>query len=492
MQFSALLRHFTFPYSNTLGKATPKPTTQVISRTEEQQSSVGKQYMKMGDKTCWEASGGEREKFKILSKEIQAHQKLWGSPSGSGSISTWGLYMIGLTPEDAVPTLLFCCHNKALRKELRRSIESSGILAKEEYRHIRVGDCFKPPEFCVADDKLRLLSSQEGDEHGNAASDQDDLIRIESEWENFPARMKVTFENASMESNCQYSTIGMTFQHQGKTFAVTAGHTLSHDLHSSLAEEDTLDFEFDLGEGCDADYSDFHGHHIPPIERQNINTPSDDWGENDTPSSNWRPRNKIFIRNRNLDFAIIQEHGGIPVTHHTSCPFSLQELLRKASREPKDTQVIAETASLGRINGRLSGTPSFIRLPHAMHFEEVWTVQLSGRLTPGDSGALVSDVSSGRIFGHIVAGAPQSGVAYIMPAFKVLERIQLYLDPRETVRPTTLEDDVMRKGEQHLPKENSNSSVSCDSYNPYDHKHLNQRVVAIAAAGFFVDSYNVS
>jgi peptide-N4-(N-acetyl-beta-glucosaminyl)asparagine amidase len=451
--------------------------------------------MKMGDKVCWEATGVEREKFKTLSMDIQTHQRLWGSSSGSGSISTWGLYMIGLTPEDAVPTLLFCCHNKAARKELRRSIESSGILAKDDYRHIQVGDCSKPPEFCVANDRLRLLSSREEAESWDAFSDPDDLIRIESEWNKFPGRMKVTFENASREPNSQYSTIGMTFQHQRKIFAVTADHTLSHDLQSSPAEEDTSDFEFDLGEDHDTDYADSHDHHIPPAERQNIITPSDSWVENDTPNPNWRPKDKILIRNHNLDFAIIQEHGDNLVTPHTSGPYSLQELLQKASREPEDTQIIAETGSRGRIEGTLSGTPSFISLPHTTHFQEVWTVQFSGRLAPGDSGSLVSDASSDRIFGHIVAGAPDSGVAYIMPAFKVLERIRLCLDPRDTVEHRNLEGAAAREGNRY----NSGDSISTaplntfpESFDLYPETPLNKRVVAIVAAGFFVDSYNVS
>jgi hypothetical protein len=42
----------------------------------------------------------------------------------------------------------------------------------------------------------------------------------------------------------------------------------------------------------------------------------------------------------------------------------------------------------------------------------------------GDSGSLVLGSTDGNLYGHIVAGIPEAGIAYIIPAFRTFEDIQ--------------------------------------------------------------------
>jgi hypothetical protein len=452
MQFSALLRHFGFPQPKTIHKDSPKSISASNPPTEALTSSVGRFYVMMGDKKCWEASGEQREKFKILACEIQEYKKLWARPSRSGAIPTWGLYMIGLTPNDAVPTLLVCCTDKCIRKEMRRLIESSGILAEEKYHHIRIGDCSKPPELC---DKPRMLSSRQENQHRLAVNDVEDCVSVQWEWNNVPGKMTVTFEHASTESSSQFSTVGMTFRHLGRDFALTASHTLFEDLHSSLHEEEDSDFEFDLEGDHDSEYSYTRDQEVSAPDRQDVKD-SDSEPDNATLIRRWQPKSSIFIYDHDLDYAITQKPASTSVNSDSNYHPSLQELIQRTSLKPEDTQVTAITTSNGRIEGSLSGTPSFIRLPHATRFQEVWTVHFDGQLALGDSGSLVVDANTGRIFGHIVAGGLSSGVAYIMPAFKVIEHIMLSLGPRET---------DAEEGERSYPRANFGPTISYNS--PY-------------------------
>ncbi|KAF2804179.1 uncharacterized protein BDZ99DRAFT_348118, partial [Mytilinidion resinicola] len=81
----------------------------------------------------------------------------------------------------------------------------------------------------------------------------------------------------------------------------------------------------------------------------------------------------------------------------------------------------AATGSKGLIAGRMSGTPSFMRLPGSTLCQEVYTIHLAGPVANGDCGSWVMNADSGDLYGHIVAGSPESGVAYIIPAYQVFD-----------------------------------------------------------------------
>jgi hypothetical protein len=53
--------------------------------------------------------------------------------------------------------------------------------------------------------------------------------------------------------------------------------------------------------------------------------------------------------------------------------------------------------------------------------QELWTVKFEGSLAKGDCGSWVVDEQNHELFGHIVAGSPRSGVAYIVPTYQLIQ-----------------------------------------------------------------------
>jgi hypothetical protein len=100
------------------------------------------------------------------------------------------------------------------------------------------------------------------------------------------------------------------------------------------------------------------------------------------------------------------------------------------SSQIKDTEskrraavdIICTTASRGSITGKLLAAPTFQKLPSG--HQEFWTVNLEGSLSKGDSGSWVRDAVTGKVYGHLVAGSPEPGFAYIVPMPKVMEDIE--------------------------------------------------------------------
>ncbi|KAH8648128.1 hypothetical protein BGZ61DRAFT_376503, partial [Ilyonectria robusta] len=69
--------------------------------------------------------------------------------------------------------------------------------------------------------------------------------------------------------------------------------------------------------------------------------------------------------------------------------------------------------------GTLSGTPTFFRLPGCREFQEIYLAKLNRPLVVGDCGSWVRDAVTGKLFGHVIAGSPKTGLAMIMPAHGV-------------------------------------------------------------------------
>ena len=84
------------------------------------------------------------------------------------------------------------------------------------------------------------------------------------------------------------------------------------------------------------------------------------------------------------------------------------------------SDIIALTACKGSIKGRLTGTPSFGTAPHSTASQELWTIQLDGKLEKGDCGCWVIDAASGAVYGQIIAGSPGTGLGLIAPLKHIL------------------------------------------------------------------------
>jgi len=94
-------------------------------------------------------------------------------------------------------------------------------------------------------------------------------------------------------------------------------------------------------------------------------------------------------------------------------------------REARSTEVIVHTAS-GPVAGRALATPSFLQPTQGMLPQQLWTVIMEGTLRKGLCGAWVVDESTGDVFGHIIAGAPEDGFAYMVPFYEIIDDLNLH------------------------------------------------------------------
>ena len=125
-----------------------------------------------------------------------------------------------------------------------------------------------------------------------------------------------------------------------------------------------------------------------------------------------------------LDYALIEITGHQVEGMDIMLPHSSRDgpLLEKkeAAEMNGPSDIIALLASKGSIKGRLTGTPSFGTAINSTVSQELWTIQLEGKLEKGDCGCWIIDAASGAVYGHIIAGSPGTGVGLIAPLKHVL------------------------------------------------------------------------
>ncbi|KAI1871752.1 hypothetical protein JX265_005738 [Neoarthrinium moseri] len=108
---------------------------------------------------------------------------------------------------------------------------------------------------------------------------------------------------------------------------------------------------------------------------------------------------------------------------------------------PGDTDIVAITASGGAIIGTLSSTTTFLRPAGKFKFQEVYPIRLERPVALGDCGAAVIDRKTGDFYGHITAGTPGTGYAYIIPGNEIFQDIAerfgsaVTLSPAKTFAP---------------------------------------------------------
>lgn len=101
------------------------------------EESTGKPYKnaRLGRDECWEAVGEARQKFKEIASEIKNHLEKCSDPLAHPVV--WTIYMIGRTPEESIPTIMFCGRDKNARTEVKKMIKTSGIM--DRHPGFRIG-----------------------------------------------------------------------------------------------------------------------------------------------------------------------------------------------------------------------------------------------------------------------------------------------------------------------------------------------------------------
>jgi peptide-N4-(N-acetyl-beta-glucosaminyl)asparagine amidase len=448
-----------------------RPQADAISKILQPQNdwphpeqSAGTFIRNIGNKRCWQAIGKARDDFDTLATSIREYLNANSEPLPH--MVTWSIYMIGKTKQSSIPTIVFCCEISAPRVQIKHMIKASGLL--EQYKGFRLGHMPRPPDFdqLVALAQVRSMPKP-GDEfqkhitwsHGSRNPSTTSV-------QGAVGRRILIRDCTGQQLGQKHATIGGVIIWREKYYYLTAGHAFrtTEGLATTSPSEADTECEFDGQSDYEEETVDAKeivtiesiGTFKPEITNpytepatggvfHTISTIADRLIHNGQITIRRRPNppkfsslvGELFFTSFNgdcsgLDYALLTvlepQHKTLnQITTEQSGTKTIRTIRNISKPRPGDTEIILLTCSRGLINGRLSGTPSFMRLPGCKNFQELLTVSLEGKLEPGDSGCWVVDADSGDLVGHIVAGSPHSGVGYIVPSVQVLSDIRKHL-----------------------------------------------------------------
>ncbi|KAF2468726.1 uncharacterized protein BDR25DRAFT_264570 [Lindgomyces ingoldianus] len=443
------------------------------------QVSVGRFIVKIGRESCWEAIGPARTAFLTLGPEIKTYLDNYSEPLPSWV--TWSIYMVGGAPETASPVIIFCCEEATHRREVRNTIRESRLL--DAYPGIALKHLPRAPDYNqLVQLALQMDSSECFIEGPRENVGSQPLIFSASHYVGPGSQLLV---RGCETSTVQKATLGGILRVSEKYYCMTAAHVFEQSPNSPTptgeAETELCFSDSDMDD-------DLEGENVEMTSRGSLSPrPSmsvDEWESISLPSTrsssmssqnpialdiNSQPQTQtgstpewveeslhLSTPDQYLNFSPPSSIGNVALSsidgQHPELDYALLDIpIGFVSRlnafepvlaadntdcppsSPDSTGVFAVTASAGYLQGWMSGTPSYMRLPNARSYQEVYSVQLNGPLDKGDCGSWVVDRESGTFRGHIVAGSPGSGTAYIIPSHKIFDDIEKRLMHRPVV-----------------------------------------------------------
>jgi hypothetical protein len=226
------------------------------------QQSIGERWCAIGKKQCWEAIGPAQEVADKVSRDIknllQSRHEYLNKDIRVPRILLFSLYMIGQTVEQARPTIIFSCENKAQRQRAMKVVRGDSLL--DAYPAIMLAESLRPPRLSRGPQQL-----------GDMCLDDDVQISDVAETSTYSDRLvyyshplssihgiPVIIKNTDETLTSRQSTLGIVRIGE-KLFGITVAHAFidpsennepseSGDMGFSLEydsdEEDTEDEDF--------------------------------------------------------------------------------------------------------------------------------------------------------------------------------------------------------------------------------------------------------
>ncbi|KAL2670160.1 hypothetical protein Neosp_015041 [[Neocosmospora] mangrovei] len=424
---------------------------------------------------CWEAVGDARREFteQLKGNIIEYLEQNNDKVQDSGSIIDLSLFMLGRSTTQAKPTVMFVSEDKRARKEAFNMIKDSKIIEKYpgfELGHIPLTAEFENLEF--------LAGGDESFEYSGTFLTDESLDVFWTQSSRLEGSRIFFYTKLGCEEIPRTATAGGVITYRGKPMLLTVNHfleptqTIATPSFFSVSEE---------GEGSEdeceitglSDFDDFDEDRLIEITSEGSITPEFETSDVDSsrsgnnkvsaPSSGsttdvqnntmvlqerlehieqnqasipldgasrqqFTRAGKVIVRSKELDYSLVEiDH---PLTSIDDLEDSTIELGEVSRIEPccRDAAVKATTPDGGIVGGALSGTPSYVRLPQSRAYVEVFFARFNRPFVPGDCGSWVRDALTGRLFGHVFAGSPTSGLTMIMPACRVFEDAQNILE----------------------------------------------------------------
>ena len=135
------------------------------------------------------------------------------------------------------------------------------------------------------------------------------------------------------------------------------------------------------------------------------------------------------VSNRALDYALVEITGLNVITSDMLMVQDQSQAYGTTANDTRNqrlvsTEIIAVTSSGGTVRGWMSAAPTFMSMCHAATPQELWTIHCDGIFQEGDCGSWVFDAVSGEPYGHIIAGSPGFGSAYIVPLKQIMNDLR--------------------------------------------------------------------
>ncbi|KAF4947996.1 hypothetical protein FGADI_9991 [Fusarium gaditjirri] len=424
-------------------------------------------YLRGGRYRCWEAAGPARLAFRELSPEIKDFLETSSIPPTD--IVSWSIYMVGHNEKNAAPKLLICSTDSKTRKNIRQLIKDSKIMDK--YPGIGLGDVSALPDRHV----IRELSREAIEALLPHGCDIDGAVLAEGSE---PALGKRIFVVNPHDFSLRPATTGPIILQGGRCYQLTVAHAFRHSreldhLSDQQMAEDDCDFDgmSDTERDEESQYDEmtskgsatpgeidsdeasfvasldaFSGEKHSSSRSESSSSDQLDSGNDPQLSVESQGNNPGFYE---FDVSQLQFFGRLVLSSLTGSNPSLDyalietsnmaESLEKSSLitgslvssigeiESDDISIVATTSPNCPVEGRLTSTPSYIRLPGQRTFQQVYPIRLGKPLHDGDCGTAVFGKDDKRLYGHIVAGGPGTSIAYLVPAGEISRDIQARL-----------------------------------------------------------------
>lgn len=440
------------------------------------ESSVDKHCGMKNGKNCWIAKGPAQEAFQQISSEIkEVLEKDCGPVPGSHWV-LFDIFMIGDAPATAIPHIMFSCPKPGPRKEARTAVRNSDVLSHCT-PGIALGHWDYPPHIKSPQPLASSLTPVESHETKDVNQCYLTPIFDKHQPRKVPAirlGLHSSFDEAKPFAK---ATVGSIVEVDEKRFYLVPAHVFSKRIPpqdvtaDGKMQESDSECEFGGFDDGDEDFADdgevtFMSQYSITPEVSDLEVRSDPGGSQSSsdevredtqlnqhqeeinhdarsspllgrlPPKPVKPERvdvsgkdhtirleikSPFFTSTELDFALIEVSKIDYLT--ASLPFLRNDTIASVNMLA-DVIVTTMTGSGKTLTGKLSGRPSFIRLPNASKYQKILTVDFEGCLQIGDCGSIVRNASDGKIYGHIIAGSVESRIAYIIPAVDVLHTIE--------------------------------------------------------------------
>lgn len=406
--------------------------------------SIGESWCTIGKTQCWEAIGLAQEVAGEIFGHIKSllesqHEHLSEGVCVPRAV-LFGLYMTGRTVEKARPTIIFSCENKAQRQRAMKLVRESKLL--DAYPAVLLAESSRPPRLSREPQQLcddRSVDDAHLSDVAEPHPFSDRLVYCThplSRTHGIPIIIKSTDETLTFRQ----STLGIV-RIGDQLFGITVAHTfispsktdtpgkdgdmefsLEHDSDDEDEDEEDEDFICATSRGklslssVVREYiksNEFTGSASP--EQFTIDDSKSPDSSDSIPSEAWRERPAdIEIRTlvsanqkaqlseesgakeplrflgrvaavsrsttaSNLDWAVIRlECADLFSWINPETDVPLLQNVVNTLRETRKVKVF--TPFNAATDGKITGTPTFMQVPHSIAFQEMWTVKLNGPL----------------------------------------------------------------------------------------------------------------